>query len=916
MKSPFKFLDPFELQDIEAFFGRKEETRELYNLVTKNRLTFVYGPSGSGKTSLVQCGLANRFGGSDWLPLFVRRGEDLNASLRRELAKTLGKKEIEDIPSSIESLFTRYLRPVYLIFDQFEELFILGGPTEQRTFYDTIAELNEAELPCRILFIIREDYFGHLNQFEKTIPDLYHRKLRVEPMGREQLHAVITGSCRVFGIGFDDARRSPDLILNNILADNRPIDMPYVQVYLQMLFEEATRGMEDQPARFTDAAIKNVGKITDALGRFLENQKKAIDRILRGKTPAFALLPEDAVSQVLNEFVSREGTKIPVSYDVASDGSLSLSSKVARALFNLPPAFLSDCVLELERSRILRRSDDAFEVAHDKLAALIDQQRTVEQRQLSDIRQRIEIGVKEHQESAEGKRYYFDPGQLARIEPFLPKLALEPEQLAFLENSRLEAERKEKAEKERTERELRLAEEKLATEEHARKRQTFFTRIVAAVAILAIASGVFAFFKQQQATKAEQSALAKSADLQRSNAKLDSAQQALVAALDTAEIRRLLAEQSDSIARSERDVAERERQKALAALLEVKSKSILVVKGILKDTRKDFYHLRYPEAMQKLRDAAAIGEEKADVAKALLEIAFFYEESGQIDLARSPLDLAARLVGKTAGTSLDDLLAIPILSRWRDTLMYRYYPHMILVQGGDAEIGDGRIPTKVSTFKIAETETTMWQFALYCSAVGLSIGNFHYKSWGDVRGDDPVIYVSWYDAALYANWLSEKFSMNAVYDINENSSDNQRHWRASVITSAKGYRLPSEVEWEFAARGGIRNERFEYAGSDSLELVGWYSKNSDRTNPVKTRQPNNLRLYDMSGNVWEWCEDLYGSYPDTIPPDYRGPDQGDGRVDRGGGWGNYAEGCRVAVRDYNWPGYRSNGIGFRLVLQL
>ncbi len=129
MKSPFKFLDPFELQDIEAFFGRKEETRELYNLVTKNRLTFVYGPSGSGKTSLVQCGLANRFGGSDWLPLFVRRGEDLNASLRRELAKTLGKKEIEDIPSSIESLFTRYLRPVYLIFDQFEELFILGGPT-------------------------------------------------------------------------------------------------------------------------------------------------------------------------------------------------------------------------------------------------------------------------------------------------------------------------------------------------------------------------------------------------------------------------------------------------------------------------------------------------------------------------------------------------------------------------------------------------------------------------------------------------------------------------------------------------------------------------------------------------------------------------------------------------------------------
>lgn len=241
MKSPFKFLDPYELEDKDAFFGRDAETKELYNLVTKNRLTFVYGPSGTGKTSLVQCGLSSRFGGVDWLPIFVRRGEDINAALRRETGKALGEGPAlaGDIPAAVGALFNRYLRPVYLIFDQFEELFILGNPAEQQAFYDTIAELLEAELPCRLLFILREDYFGHLNQFEKAVPELYHRKLRVEPMSRDNLRAVITGSCKVFNIGFDDARRSPELIMDNIKADKSGIHMPYVQVYLHMLYQEA-----------------------------------------------------------------------------------------------------------------------------------------------------------------------------------------------------------------------------------------------------------------------------------------------------------------------------------------------------------------------------------------------------------------------------------------------------------------------------------------------------------------------------------------------------------------------------------------------------------------------------------------------------------------------------------------------------
>ncbi|MDZ4679885.1 MAG: ATP-binding protein, partial [Saprospiraceae bacterium] len=392
MKSPFKFLDPYEFEDRDAFFGRDAETKELYNLVTKNRLTFVYGPSGTGKTSLVQCGLANRFGGVDWLPIFVRRGENINEVLRREIAKALGEGAAfdGDFPAAVGALFNRYLRPVYLIFDQFEELFILGNTAEQQAFYDTIAELLEAELPCRILFILREDYFGHLNQFEKTVPELYHRKLRVEPMSRDNLRAVVAGSCKVFNIGFDDARRAPERIMDNILADKSGIHMPYVQVYLHMLYQEAAKeGLS--PLRFTDAVIGKVGPITDVLGRFLQEQKTEIFKNLQ-QNPAFAAPPEDVVSQVLDVFVSKEGTKAPVGYALAPDGRLTLNGEAARVLAVLPPVLVSATIRELEKSRILRRSDDALELAHDTLAALIDQQRSAELRQLRDIRQRIETG--------------------------------------------------------------------------------------------------------------------------------------------------------------------------------------------------------------------------------------------------------------------------------------------------------------------------------------------------------------------------------------------------------------------------------------------------------------------------------------------------------------------------------------------
>jgi formylglycine-generating enzyme required for sulfatase activity len=142
-------------------------------------------------------------------------------------------------------------------------------------------------------------------------------------------------------------------------------------------------------------------------------------------------------------------------------------------------------------------------------------------------------------------------------------------------------------------------------------------------------------------------------------------------------------------------------------------------------------------------------------------------------------------------------------------------------------------------------------------------------------------------------------------------------------TRPKGhvFRLPTEAEWEFAARGGLKSQGFLYAGSDQLKNVGWFEGNSHgETKDVGLKQTNELSLFDMSGNVWEWCFDwLWSKFYEEgkkqgLVKNPLGPEQGTDRVVRGGSWIGFAWGCRVWPRFYRMPGSRINYVGFRLVL--
>ena len=186
----------------------------------------------------------------------------------------------------------------------------------------------------------------------------------------------------------------------------------------------------------------------------------------------------------------------------------------------------------------------------------------------------------------------------------------------------------------------------------------------------------------------------------------------------------------------------------------------------------------------------------------------------------------------------------------------------------------------------------------------------------EFKGDDlPVEQVSWYDALNFCNTLSQSEGLTPCYTINGT--------KVTCDFEANGYRLPTEAEWEYAAKAGTKTDfysgKLTYSGNSpidpNLDKIAWYSANSSNaTHPVGQKAPNAFGLYDMSGNVWEWCWDRYAEYPSKETKDYQGPEIGTYRVYRGGGWRNLAWYCRSTNRDRNYLDDKNNSLGFRVVL--
>jgi formylglycine-generating enzyme required for sulfatase activity len=231
-------------------------------------------------------------------------------------------------------------------------------------------------------------------------------------------------------------------------------------------------------------------------------------------------------------------------------------------------------------------------------------------------------------------------------------------------------------------------------------------------------------------------------------------------------------------------------------------------------------------------------------------------------------------------------------------------PNMVWVEGGTFQMGStgGENDEKpvhsvtVKGFYMGKYEVTQKEWT---AVMGNNPSYF--------KGDNlPVEQVSWNEAVEYCNRLSLKEGLTPCY--RGSGNDITCNW------DADGYRLPTEAEWEYAAKEGNQGYLiYEYAGSNSVDAVAWYTDSGERTHPVGGKAPNSLGLYDMSGNVWEWCWDWYGAYTaGATQTDPRGAVAGADRVRRGGSWSNYAVHLRSANRSSSAPSNRYGDLGCRL----
>ncbi len=456
MRSPFKFLDSYTKDDRAIFFGRDREIEELYHRVFESKIMLVYGVSGTGKSSLIHCGLANKFQDTDWLPIVIRRGgniiESMSSGIRSASLTDQQNKFLtpSDFKKGVRSLYLDHYKPVFFIFDQFEELFIFGNKEERRSFIHIVKSLTESELQCRMIFVMREEYMAGVTEFEKFIPTFFSNRVRIEKMSHLNALEAIKQPCKVFNINLVEG--FAESLLEKLSPGETDVELTYLQVFLDKIFRlstgflpplggehkggysptpelkgglspapESKGGLSPAPESkggsspsFTLSLLSRTGNVSDLLGSFLDEQISLMHD------------PDKSLA-VLKSFVSAKGTKKQMSAQEISEYTQTFGKM-------LKETELQTMLQTFVNLRILRDKDEngRYELRHDALATKIYEKITLVEKEIIEIRQFIENAYT----NFEKRKIYLEPNDLSYIAPYEDKLFLSRKLSEFVENSK------------------------------------------------------------------------------------------------------------------------------------------------------------------------------------------------------------------------------------------------------------------------------------------------------------------------------------------------------------------------------------------------------------------------------------------------------------------------------------------------
>ncbi len=525
-KSPFKFLDSFTEADRDIFFGRDREVDEVHAKVFQSKILLIYGASGTGKSSIVNCGLANKFLPSDWLQIPVRRGGNIMSSLAQQVNKFNLSTPFDNpsqetspkaLKAALSSVFLDHFKPIYLVFDQFEELFIFGSKDEWKAFTETMRFLLDSDLELRYIFIIRGEYLEFLAEFEEMIPGFFDNRVRIEKMTRAKARESIIGPCAQAGIEIEDG--AADELLNKLSPGGGRVELTFLQVFLDKLYKQAReRTPEGTPLKFTTREVERLGQMSDVLAEFVDEQLFKMDNT-------------KLATAVLKSFVSLQGTKVPQTFAQVEESLHKRGNQ-------LEGNDLSEIVQSLVSRRILKDQDDEgrYELRHDSLAQKIFEKISLQERERLEVEQFLKLSLHEYQK----RGTYLSEDDLIYIAPHQRKLNLSTELQDFIELSR----------------------KRSNVQQRKRRNRAILSLVIILLAMASITGFLFSLQQKNRADALAAEAMAKSEEALKQKDLAEQERQKAMINEDKAEQQAQIAEQERRIAEEQGEIADKARTRA------------------------------------------------------------------------------------------------------------------------------------------------------------------------------------------------------------------------------------------------------------------------------------------------------------------------------------------------------------------